>query len=87
MLDFRGALDVARGDDEEEVGKFFSKLKEDFPENCFFARMGAAGEKNRSPGIYAHRLEEGARALRIRFDLFGIELDAADELDPAGVHA
>lgn len=78
---------MARGDDEEEIGKFFSKLKEDFPENFFFARMGAAGEKNWSPGIYVHRLQEGARTIRMRFNLFGIELDAADELDPGGVHA
>ena len=57
------ALDVARGDDELELGGCFKKLMKDTKECLLFAFMGATGDQEGTVGVkakrFVHDLERG----------------------------
>lgn len=72
---------MARGDDQNEFGKFEAHAPEDAGQNFFLARVRATAEENRSLAINAKTAKNfrGHRRVAVRFDR--IVLNAANKLD------
>lgn len=89
-LDLRGALDMARDDEEGEAGVGGAEALVDAGELHLLPGMGAGGEEEGLAGVDAAGVQEGLEGGHlggVGRGALGVELDAAGVVDAVGGHA